>query len=90
MRNLQLKKKKDDSPMWSLSSPGLYNSLQILLWGFGWSLFPLIYGLKQLIKQEIEGEKNQGFLTHSTNQEIEGSKIFIMQLIWEKLSRDKC
>lgn len=43
--------------MWSLSSPGLYNSLQILLWGFGWSLFPLIYGLKQLIKQEIEGEK---------------------------------
>lgn len=76
--------------MWSLSSPGLYNSLQILLWGFGWSLFPLIYGLKQLIKQEIEGEKNQRFLTHSTNQEIEGSKIFIMQLIWEKLSRDKC
>lgn len=76
--------------MWSLSSPGLYNSLQILLWRFGWSLFPLIYGLKQLIKQEIEGEKNQGFLTHSTNQEIEGSKIFIMQLIWEKLSRDKC
>lgn len=75
--------------MWSLSSPGLYNSLQILLWGFWWSLFPLIYGLKQLIKQEIEGE-NQGFLTHSTNQEIEGSKIFIMQLIWEKLSRDKC
>ena len=60
MRNLQFKKKKkDDSPMWSLSSPGLYNSLQILLWGFGWSLFPLIYGLKQLIKQEIEGGKSR-------------------------------
>lgn len=30
---IKKKKKKDDSPMWSLSSPGLYNSLQILLWG---------------------------------------------------------